>query len=132
MVLAMPSDHRLARSKSIDPAALTNERFVTTWPDLDITFWRNLNAVGTVGGFTPNVVRRSKDAMGMLSCVSAGQGIAVVSNAFTRMAMPNVTYRPLRTKEPLTSPIAFIHRPNENSPAGKAFIGYMRAYQLPR
>lgn len=131
MVLAIPSDHRLAGLKSVDPMALKDERFVTTWPDLDIAFWRNLNAVGTVGGFTPNVVRRAKDAMSMLSCVSAGQGIAVVSNGFTRIAMPNVTYRPLRTKEPLTSPIALVHRPDESSAAGRAFIAFMKAYELP-
>jgi DNA-binding transcriptional LysR family regulator len=125
MVLAMPSSHPLARRKSIDPSALKGERFINTSPDLDVGFWRHLHAVGTLGDFTPNVVRRAKDVMGMLSYVSAGQGVAAVSSAFMKMAMPNVTFRPFDTAEPLTAPIAFVYRENQASPAGKAFIDFM-------
>jgi DNA-binding transcriptional LysR family regulator len=130
MVLAMPGDHSLARKKRIDPSTLGGESFINTSPDLDVGFWRHLTAVGTVGSFTPKVIRRAKDVMGMLSYVSAGQGIAVVSKAFMKMNMPNVTYREFETVAPLTAPIAFVYPEKESSPAGHVFISFMQQHRI--
>jgi DNA-binding transcriptional LysR family regulator len=132
MLLALPRDHPLAGQKRIEPSSLKGESFINTSPDLDVGFWRHTNAVGTLGGFTPNVVRRAKDMISILSCVSAGQGVAVVSKAFMKLDLPNVVYREFKTDTPPTSSIAFIYRPNESSAAAQVFIKYMRHHELKR
>lgn len=130
MVLALPRSHRLAGQKCVEPASLKGESFINTSSALDVGFWKHLHAVGTLGGFTPNVVQRAKDVISMLSCVSAGQGVAIVSKAFSRLDLPNVVYREFKTEVPLLRAIAFVHRSEDPSPAIQAFIKFMRSYKL--
>ena len=126
MVLALPADHPLARHKRIVPAALADLPFINTSPDLDVGFWKHTEAIGTLGGFTPNIVHRSKDLISILSAVSTGQGVAVVAQAFTRLDMPNVVYREFDTKSPLVVSISVIGREKESAPAARAFFAFMR------
>ncbi len=128
MLLALPRDHRLANEKRIDPASLNGEAFINTSPDLDVGFWKHTNAVGTLGGFTPKIVRRAKDMISILSCVAAGQGVAVVSRPFARMDMPNVVYREFKTDTPPMGSIAFVYRHNESAPAAQLLIKFMRRH----
>jgi DNA-binding transcriptional LysR family regulator len=132
MLLALPRDHPLAGQKRIEPAALKGESFINTSPELDVGFWKHTNAVGTLGGFSPKIVRRAKDMISILSCVSAGQGVAVVSRAFTKLQLPNVLYREFKTDAPPTASIAFIYRDNESSSAARAFIKFMRRHEVTR
>lgn len=130
MVLALPRDHPLASQRQIEPASLKEVPFINTSPDLDVGFWKHTHALGTLGGFTPRVVRRAKDMISILSYVSAGQGVAVVSEAFLRLDLPNVVYRKLKTNTPLLRPIGLIYRDNNSSPAALAFIKFMKAHAL--
>src|ERR1700730_17998068 len=89
MLLALPSDHPLARHNRIELSALKGESFINTAPELDVGFWKHTDAVGVLGNFTPKVVKRVKDMISILSYVSAGHGVAVVSRGFTKMNIPN-------------------------------------------
>lgn len=131
MVLALPADHPLVRHKRIAPEALRGEAFINTPPDLDIRFWNPTAELGVAGGFTPTVVRRVKDLVSILTYVSAGVGIAMVSRAFMRMDVPNVVYREFDMETPPQRTIAFVYRKNEASPAALAFIKHMRRHALP-
>lgn len=130
MVLALPRDHPLAGQNRIEPSSLKEESFINTAPDLDVGFWKHTHAVGTLGGFTPKIVRRAKDMISIIASVSAGQGIAVVSKAFMKMDMPNVVYREFATNTPPMGSIAFICRHNESSPAAKTLLKFMRPHAL--
>lgn len=130
MVLALPGGHHLAGQKRIDPASLKCEPFINPSPDLDIGFWKHTHAVGELGGFTPNVIRRSKNMISILSAVSAGQGVAVVSEVFMKIGIPNVVYRKFKTDAPPKGRIVFIYRRNESSPAARVLIKFMRRYAL--
>lgn len=132
MVLALPRQHRLANQKCVEPSALRGESFISTSPALDVGFWSHLHAIESVSGFTPTVVRRAKDVMSILACVSAGQGIAIISKGFMNVHMPNVVYRDLKTDTPPTAPIALVYRKNETSPAAQAFLKYIRKRALSR
>ena len=68
MVLALPDRHPLARRKTINPAALKDEPFINTGPELDVGFWGHAEAVA--GHFTPWVVKRDDDFMTILTYVS--------------------------------------------------------------
>lgn len=126
MVLALPSDHPLALQKRIEPASLKGESFINTGPEVDVGFLKHTDVIGTLGGFTPKVARRVKDMITVLSYVSAGLGVAVVSQAFRRLELPNVVYREFASATPPVSQTAFIYRRGESSPAGRALIKFVR------
>ncbi len=130
MVIALPSDHPMARHKAIDPVALRNEAFITYAPTIDIGYWNHMEVLGKLGAFTPKVVTRIGDFMSILSYVSAGRGIAVISQAFSRINIPNVVFREIMTPAPPMLRIGFIHRTSEPSPVGQAFMKFMRPHAI--
>lgn len=129
MVLALYRDHPLANHKCIHPAQLKGEPFVNYSAELDVGFWKHIDIIGEAGNFTPKITARVKDAITVLACVSAGQGVAVVSEAFKRLEMPNVVYRDFAIDPPMT-PTSLIYRSDESSPAALAFIKFMRKHAL--
>jgi DNA-binding transcriptional LysR family regulator len=132
MIIALPGDHPLARQKRIKPSSLKDQPFINMSPDLEIGYLKHTEAVGELAGFTPRIVLRAKDMVSILTCVSAGQGVAVVSQAFTRLKMPNVEYREFDTDAPPVASMAFIGRKYEPSPAAKVLLKYMRSFALKR
>jgi DNA-binding transcriptional LysR family regulator len=131
LVLALPSEHPLARRKKIAPAMLKDEPFVNSGAEPDVGFWGHTDAVAEIGNFTPRVVRRDDDLTTILTEVALGYGIAVVPKRITRMNVPYVVYREIAAKPvPLTS-IAFVYR-RDASPTGVLLIKHMRRHALPQ
>ena len=130
MLLALPADHPLARHEQIEPSLLKNVPFINYSPDLDVGFWKHMDVLGQIGHFTPNVIKRVNGVFNILAYVSAGHGVAVMSESFQRVDVPNVVYRPFRTDRPLLSPMAFIYRERESSPAALAFLKFMRRFAI--
>lgn len=127
MVLALRRDHPLANYKCIHPSQLKSESFVNYSPELDVGFWKHIDVIGESGNFTPKITARVKDAITVLACVSAGQGVAVVSEAFKQVQMPNVIYRDFAVAPPM-APTSLIYRSDESSPAALAFIKFVRKH----
>jgi DNA-binding transcriptional LysR family regulator len=132
MILAMPTGHPLTRYKKINPAVLKDEMFFNTAPELDLGFWGHTEAVARVGDFSPRVAKRIEDMFTILTYVSMGYGIAVISKSMSKINIPNVVYRELATRPVPTSSVAFVFRRNDTSPATNQLINFMRSYALPR
>jgi DNA-binding transcriptional LysR family regulator len=130
MVLALPAKHPLARRKTITPAALKEELFINTGPELDVGFWGHAEAVA--GHFTPRVVRRDDDFMTILTYVSMGYGIGVMPQTMTRINIPNVVFREIAASSVPKSAIAFVYRRNDSSPQTDLLIKHMRSHALRR
>src|SRR5580693_3849718 len=130
MVLALPAKHPLARRKTISPAALKDELFINTGPELDVGFWDHADAVA--GHFTPQVVKRDDDFMTILTYVSMGYGIGVIPQTMTRMNIPNVVFREIAANAVPKSAIAFVYRRNDSSPQTDLLIKHMRSHALRR
>jgi DNA-binding transcriptional LysR family regulator len=130
MVLALPAKHPLARRKTITPAALKEELFINTGPELDVGFLGHAEAVA--GHFTPRVVKRDDDFMTILTYVSMGYGIGVMPQTMTRMNIPNVVFREIATSSVPKSAIAFVYRRNDSSPQTDLLIKHMRSHALRR
>ena len=127
MMLALPADHPLARHNQIAPSDLKDVPFINYSPDLDVGFWKHMDVLGNLGHFTPNIIRRGLGVFSILAYVSAGRRRrGRCQHPFTRVDIPNVVYRPFNTDTPPMSPMAFIHRERESSPAAMAFIKFMR------
>jgi DNA-binding transcriptional LysR family regulator len=130
MVLALPAKHPLARRKTITPAALKEELFINTGPELDVGFWGHAEAVA--GHFTPRVVKRDDDFMTILTYVSMGYGIGVMPQTMTRINIPNVVFREIAASSVPKSAIAFVYRRNDSSPQTDLLIKHMRSHALRR
>jgi DNA-binding transcriptional LysR family regulator len=130
MVLALPAKHPLARRKTITPAALKEELFINTGPELDVGFLGHAEAVA--GHFTPRVVRRDDDFMTILTYVSMGYGIGVMPQTMTRINIPNVVFREIAASSVPKSAIAFVYRRNDSSPQTDLLIKHMRSHALRR
>lgn len=131
MMLALPSNHPLTRHNKIDPAVLKDEMFFNTAPDLDVGFWGHTEAVAKVGGFSPRVAKRIQDVFTILTYVSIGYGIAVISRSMSNINMPNVVYRELAGNPVPTTSIAFVYRRSDLSPAAGLLTKFMRRHALP-
>ncbi len=130
MVLALPNKHPLARHKKIDPAVLKDEMFFNTAPDLDVGFWGHTEAVAKVGHFAPRVAKRIEDMFTILTYVSIGYGIAVISKSMSNINIPNVVYREIAGNPVPTSSIAFVYRRNDLSPAASLLTKFVRRHAL--
>jgi DNA-binding transcriptional LysR family regulator len=131
MILALPSDHPLARRKRITPAMLKDESFVNISAEPDVGFWGYTEAVGAAGNFTPRVVQRGDDFMTILTHVAVGYGIAVVPKLIRGLQVPNVVFKDIAAKPVPFTTIAFVYRLN-SSPAANLLIKHMRGYALPQ
>lgn len=128
MMLALPRDHRLAKQKKIKPAALKDEIFVNTGPELEVGFWGHTQSVSQIGKFTPRVAKRTDDLITLLTYVSMGQGIGVVPLSLSRVDTPNVVYREVDADPVPTSTIAFIYRLGDLSPVAELLTKYVRRH----
>ncbi len=129
IMLALPSTHPLARRRgSIDPKDLAGEAFVSTSIGYDMAFTRNVESIATLGGFTPAICKRAEDLTTVLTYVSAGYGIAAISQEMHKCHVPNVTYKKLAARAVPEVALSFMFRTNETTPTAKAFIETVRAY----
>jgi len=131
-VVALPKGHPLARRKKIDPAALKDEAFVNTGPELDVGFFGHTEVVARAGNFTPRVVKRDDDFLTVLTYVSIGYGIAIVPNAMCLVKFPNIVFRELAVDPVPTSSVTFAYRRNDTSRSANLLTQHMRRYALAR
>lgn len=131
MALALPANHPLARRrKPISPHDLKDEKFITPTLEVDLGFPLYTEAVTGPANFAPTVVKRVQDMFTVLTYVSAGYGIAVITESLGRIALPNLAIRKLAAPAAPSSPLACIHRRNESAPAVSAFIRAMSRHKL--
>ncbi len=131
LLLALPGNHPLVqRQGPIKPADLKGEVFVSTSLEVDLGFWRHTEAVTGLADFAPQVSKRVPDLFTVLTYVSAGYGIGVVSRSLSAIKLPNVVFRELGGGNVPQAAIACIHRRNESAPAAKAFIQSLRRHVL--
>jgi len=130
MVLALPSDHPLARRKAISPAMLGGESFVSITPEIDIGFFGHTEVIARIGNFTPRVVKRDDDFIAVLEYVARGHGIAVVPELMAKTTIVSeVVYRNIAADPLPQASIAFVYG-SDPSPSAKLLIRHMQRHAL--
>lgn len=125
VVIALPSDHKLAKNASISAAMLAEERFLAPTFETEIGLFQHTAAVGQQGNFVARIIDRIPDIFTTVTLVAAGVGIAVVPQSCSCIQIPGVVYKPLsgQTKQ---VELAAAFRRDERAPAVKAFIQQLR------
>jgi DNA-binding transcriptional LysR family regulator len=120
----LPEGHHLAAHKQITPAMLADEGFVTISLDMETGFWQNMAAVSPPG-VAPRIAERAPDAFTVMTLVAAGAGVSVLSEPFTRVAMPGLVFRKIAGAY-RTSDLGVVYRKNESAPVVKSFVEFLR------
>ncbi|MEO8373256.1 MAG: LysR family substrate-binding domain-containing protein, partial [Candidatus Solibacter sp.] len=96
VVAALPSSHRLAKTKELRIAALRGEPFVFFPRRLGPAFYDRLLSFCTDAGFLPDVVQEATQWHSVICLVEAGMGISLAPGCVQRFKWSGVVYRPLR------------------------------------
>jgi DNA-binding transcriptional LysR family regulator len=119
-VLALPERSALAALTDIKPSQLRDECFVL--PEQEAGTFE----VARRGRFSPRLGARPGTLAAVLTCVSLGGNVAVVSHTLAGcIALPGVVYRNIAGK-PIASELALAYRKFERAPAVRAFLTFAR------
>ncbi|HEU4807195.1 MAG TPA: LysR family transcriptional regulator [Homoserinimonas sp.] len=100
LVVALPHDHRLARSHSLELAQLANEPFVFFKPEEGRGFWEVVISACASAGFTPRVEYEAEHIHTMVGMVAAGVGVSLVPEPVRALNLWGVRYVPLTPPVP--------------------------------
>jgi DNA-binding transcriptional LysR family regulator len=125
VILALPSNHRLAAQTTISASDLVDENFIAPSFEMERGIYQHTAELGKKGGFVPQITERAPDFITIVTMVAAGFGIAVVPKSCDCIQIPDVIYRNV---VPQTKPaeLAVAFRRDEKSPAVKAFIEHLK------
>lgn len=115
VLVALPAGHRLAENRDVAPAELAREKFLTTNLREGLGFFDTQLRICREAGFEPCIAARTRHFATMMNLVAVGQGVALVPSPVSRLALPGVRYRPLRSDH--RSSVAVIHRTGDSAPA---------------
>ena len=95
LLVALPSDHRLAEKSIIDVADLALEPFVT-FPGTQGSAVRDaLMRVTMDAGFNPRIIQEAPDSYTILGLVAAGVGVTITVSSVQHIDTPGVVFRDL-------------------------------------
>jgi DNA-binding transcriptional LysR family regulator len=123
LVVALPDDHRLARTDAVSAADLADEPWIVLPGGSGATLSNRLHLLGTRGRFTPRIVQTALDSATQLLLVDAGVGIALTfSGVRENVPAHAVIFRPLQPDLGRVE-IRIAWRADDDSPALVALLG---------
>ncbi len=130
MVVALPSQHRLARtgsgSKGLSMKDLIDETFIIYARQHGPAFYDATMAACFKAGFSPRFGQEAPRITSALSLVAAGLGIAIVPASIGRMRMEGVSYCPIRGDAQPQAVLNLASRRGDPSPVVRNFAGLVR------
>jgi DNA-binding transcriptional LysR family regulator len=125
LLLALPSDHRLAQKRSIDLSALASESFILSPRSKRCGLYDQVIRVCRGAGFSPKVVQEANEMQIMLGFIAAGIGITLLPAHAAHLQRPGVTFRPILPKSACVE-LALAWRREEGSPVIRAFVDVVK------
>lgn len=114
LAIAMPKDHPLAASESINLQALADETLVMASRDVSPVYFDYLVGLCKSSGFAPRIVHQVRSVSSQVAFVSCGQGIALVPTSMDKLAPENVLVRPLQPEVKVVTTAMAWHGVNSN------------------
>jgi DNA-binding transcriptional LysR family regulator len=122
VLLAVPSTHPLASSRSLGMEELAGEDWITLPAGVGSALQNRMNGLARASGFVPRVVQTAPDSWTLVVLVGAGMGCAVtVDSVPDNVASEGVSFIPIRGKNPPLE-VRMIWRAGEVNPALEAVV----------
>jgi DNA-binding transcriptional LysR family regulator len=130
MVVALPSDHVLARrqrgSAPIALKDLAGETFIIYARQLGPAFYEATMAACLKAGFSPRLGQEAPRVTSALSLVAVGLGVTLVPGCMQRMTMDGIAYRWLKGASQPKAVLNLASRLGEPSPVVRNFVNLVR------
>ena len=123
-VAILPQGHRLAARASLRPAELREEPFVFYARAMGPLAFDRMIACCEADGFRPNIVQDTPQWPTAVCLIAAGLGVSIAPACVAGLAIPNVVYKPLRSRHRTSVDIGV--RRNFHSPVAEAFLAIIR------
>jgi DNA-binding transcriptional LysR family regulator len=128
-VVALPTNHRLAKQNQISVQALEDKPLITYPRSLAPVWYADFIKCCEQVGFAPNVVQEAELAQTRLGLVAAEAGIAFVLADMQNLSTQGVVYRTLIGDFPHLK-LAIAWRQTESSPVVHEFLHVLKAIAL--
>jgi DNA-binding transcriptional LysR family regulator len=131
MIVALPSQHALARTKRGDTAGvnlkrLASETFIVYRRHTGPGLYDAIFAACHAAGFSPLVGQEAPRIVATLNLVAAGLGLSIVPASLQRMHMDGVTYRRLTGPMQPKAPLHLASRRGDTSSVVRQFLALVR------
>jgi DNA-binding transcriptional LysR family regulator len=131
MLVALPSQHVLARSRRGDDAAvalkrLAGETFIVYRRHSGPGLYDAIIAACHAAGFSPLIGQEAPRIVSTLNLVAAGLGLSIVPASLQRMHMDGVSYRRLTGTAQPRAPLLLASRRSDTSPIVRQFLALVR------
>src|SRR5579864_4927342 len=97
-VAVLPKDHAMAHRSSVSPKNFRTEHLVLFSPKIAKLTYQRIIDLCEADGFMPNIVQEAPQWVTVSTLVAAGMGVSVAPACIARLSIPDVVYRPLRSK----------------------------------
>lgn len=114
MLIALPSGHALAASRSLSLASLAGEIFILFPRANSPVLYDEIISACERAGFSPSGVQQAPEVASTVNLIAAGQGVSIVPASMQRINPQGVAYRPIQGDGP-RAPLGLAHRRNEPS-----------------
>jgi DNA-binding transcriptional LysR family regulator len=126
MLVALPADHRLSRSRrgrdALELKDLANETFIIFAREKGPAIYEATLSACLKAGFSPRLGQEAPRITSALNLVAAGLGICIVPESMRRMVLDGISYRLLEAPELPTAVLNLCFRRGEASPVVRRFI----------
>jgi DNA-binding transcriptional LysR family regulator len=123
---ALPADHALAKRRSLSLNDLAGIRYIAPALETEIGFRGNIAEISSTN--LPAVSDApAADIVSAIVMVAAGLGTTLVSEPMTRVAVPNVVYRPMKGLRPGAERVV-VYRKVEESIAVMQFVDTVKKF----
>jgi LysR family transcriptional regulator, hca operon transcriptional activator len=128
MIAIVPSDYGLGEFKRVPVSMLAGKPLIWPLPGKYPFAEKSLREVEAQAGIRFSVGGYADGALATVNAVISGAGFGLVPDFMTSKIPPSVLARPLDLPDPPQSPILVSYRRNDESPALKLFLAFLRDY----
>jgi DNA-binding transcriptional LysR family regulator len=129
LLVAVPRGHRLAAVRAITLSDLADEPFVMLPRGAGFGLSEQVMNLCKDAGFAPLIAQEASELQTISGLVAAGFGVSLIPSSACMLPRKEVVYRPL--DPPQKVEIATVYMAEKLMPAGRAFLGVLRAHQDP-
>lgn len=121
-VVAVATEHRLARQQVIRIRDLANEGLIMTRRVKALYLERNFQPAFKRAGIQPKIVQEVNELHAILGLVAGGLGVALFPKSITKLDLEGVLYRPLHAQESPVAELLIACRSDERSVTARNFV----------
>ncbi|MFJ8234216.1 LysR family transcriptional regulator [Ureibacillus sp. NPDC094379] len=122
-MVALPSTHHLAKQKGpINLSDLKSEPFIMSNRKGEPGYYDTIISICNRSGFSPNVIQEAEGIFTILTLISTGMGVSLVTNLTLEYANSGVVLKEIKDQN-ASMDLTLVWRKEEESPIVETFLG---------